>query len=278
MATDPKRSPTTRSIHGATYVPIDWSNPEDTGNREDSGSETSKRIAPKKSFVSPRVFDRGNLLIKLLGDRENGAMVIDTYRRKYLNSNTESLSKEERDEHEKLIGLMDTYIKGGQYKALVKGLKDVDLDPLKKFSRNWLGIEKELLSLSLKDVMAATDEVVTELSAETGKPESSDDLKEMAKKMEEGFLVITKEIADLHQDVASLRPTEKKAEESKSNTDETVPATAPVKSSIEQTQFIQPVAVSKPQAKARELSALSAKDIWRRILERIPITKSRWSP
>jgi hypothetical protein len=267
MATDPKRSPTTRSIHGATYVPIDWNNPEDTGNRENRDSETSNRVTPKKSFLSPRVFDWGNFLIKLLGDRENGAIVIDAYRKKYLNTNSDALPAAERDAHEKLLNLMDFYLKGGQYKSLVKELKDVDLDPLKTFSRNWLAIEKELLSRSLNDVMAATCEAVIELSAKIEKPEA-DDLKEMAKKVNEGFLNISKEIADLRRDVVSIRSKEKETAESKSNADGAIGVTASSKSSTEQVKSVQPMAVSKPQVKVTGLSSVSAKDIWRRILEK----------
>ncbi len=140
-------TPTTRSINGATYVPIDWNNSEDPGSAAYSNVSV-------QGFVSPKIYDSAKVVLTLRGDAKAGRIVADTYRQQLLTPDGPRFESTDRNEQEAILSAMETYQKTGSYQSLVSGLKNVELGSLKVFARNWLNIEKKLLERSISDVMA----------------------------------------------------------------------------------------------------------------------------
>ena len=95
-------TPNTRSINGATYVPINWNNPEDPGWSEDENSENTSSSSRNSisAFQPKNVYKKAAIFGKLLKDRAKSLMVSKAFREKYFSANSQRLSNEEKEEQE----------------------------------------------------------------------------------------------------------------------------------------------------------------------------------
>jgi hypothetical protein len=193
-------TPNTRSVYGATYVPIDWNNKEDPGSDSFRASDTQK-------FLAKRVYDKGSILAKLFDDRTRSKMGINAFRQKYLDAESSSLSDEEKKCHLKLLELAKRYSEFGSYQEIVSSLQDIENKTLTDFIKNWLDVEKDLYVKALDDwKMSAEEEIKTEEQPETQK-KIVKEIDEFRTDVEKHFLILSKEITGLRDAIASKERT-----------------------------------------------------------------------
>jgi hypothetical protein len=254
-------SPTTRSIDGATYVPIDWDNEDDTGGDE-------SRALMVRGFKSPRINDRANLVITLLGDRQSHAIIADAYRTRFLESDDTSLTGEARNAHTELLSLLDSYRRTNSYKSLVTKLGSIELTTLRQFTRNWLSVEKDALTRSMMDIVASAREVASQPAAKSACPEMPAAIEKFSKELTEGFRIVSDEIARLRGEVIGSHPKDEDAPQQP--TTKHLGADASILLAPKRAHAVRPAAPVKPRVAVTGSIGISTDDIWRRMWESGP--------
>jgi hypothetical protein len=185
---------TTRSIHGATYVPIDWSNKEDPGWSEES-NDNLKKFHPKN------VYKKGAILGRVFKDGSKSMMVNKAFRQKFLSADSTLLSDETKELQSKVLDLAEQYSENRSYQELVSSpvLRDIDSEDLADFVKNYLDAEHELLGKALEDwKLSAEEEIKTEEEPEISEGVSKE-IGKVRSEVDMHFRYLSSEIATLRE-------------------------------------------------------------------------------